>query len=939
MAPIRDSVSHSPNQTGLEHPGLDSQYENSPWSTGSHCSSDSNSNWGKVLVDSVCIDKPSPLASSSAWPSSGSSSAAGSGCSSGSDPELPSECMDADSSPGSDNHLTSTMMAAVTSSVPSANFNGDTNGNRNHSNGSAPPGNGSSNNVIMCNGAVKVPWGGGANSCTSTETDESHGNKLGPWSSANGAGLTQSTLNPSSSHGAWAASPGCKTGLPGGSLGWGEQQENQSLVEQKHDLLNGTTSKAHHLNTEANHGPNHTTNAINTSSLPNSGSSVLMSEPGTGLRSLGVEGPAPGSQLSNGPLSTSQHPHSEGPSGGFSTPWSAPSPGDTVNGQAKPSSAAYQNNNPSPAPGGRWDSAPHLSWGGAGASNGNGAGTAGIPRPWGSSSSSSSSSSGSSNKQPTNGEWSSLPGNNTQHSSDGRKPGGGANGWKSLEDDALGVGVEKVGGPGVQSGGWGKSGGSEGSGESSGGRSSDRDTQRNGPRRRGPLPGSTPVLSRSDVDPRVLCNTGWGQTPVRQNTAWDVTAPAPAPRPDKRPTNGGPGWGSAGNSAPSHSSGSGGWGDGLANTGPESGGPGCGDRDTKGPGGAGGARGWDDGHAYQNNANHSSSTSSWGERHKEERSNTWTNAPKPQKHGWGTPGGGGSHWGEPQKTSECWDSERDRSGSGGWGDPGRGNGSNWGSGGGSSAPEQIQNINSHSGWGEQPRPASQSHQAPGGWGEPALKHPSHPSQSWGDPGPSEWGKGPESNSVHRGPPPGAPQHPIPQCSKPSGWMSSPMPAGSSQKAEATTGWEEPSPESVRRRMEVDDGTAAWGDPSKYNSSGVNMWNKTSQSETEAVVMATPPQQPPPPPIQHPPPQNNAVSKETCSPGWGGQYGGPQKMESGTWGEPACPPVSVDNGTSAWGKPVEARSRPKPMQQENSALKCHYQRCLGSPAGKQRRKWK
>lgn len=31
----------------------------------------------------------------------------------------------------------------------------------------------------------------------------------------------------------------------------------------------------------------------------------------------------------------------------------------------------------------------------------------------------------------------------------------------------------------------------------------------------------------------------------------------------------------------------------------------------------------------------------------------------------------------------------------------------------------------------------------------------------------------------------------------------------------STGWEEPSPESIRRRMEIDDGTAAWGDPGKH----------------------------------------------------------------------------------------------------------------------------
>lgn len=35
-----------------------------------------------------------------------------------------------------------------------------------------------------------------------------------------------------------------------------------------------------------------------------------------------------------------------------------------------------------------------------------------------------------------------------------------------------------------------------------------------------------------------------------------------------------------------------------------------------------------------------------------------------------------------------------------------------------------------------------------------------------------------------------------------------------QKEEVATGWEEPSPESIRRRMEIDDGTAAWGDPGR-----------------------------------------------------------------------------------------------------------------------------
>ncbi|XP_034151181.1 trinucleotide repeat-containing gene 6A protein-like [Esox lucius] len=197
MAPIRDSVSHSPNQTGLDHPGLDSQYESSPWSSGAPCSSDSNSNWGKVLVDSVCSDKPSPLASSSTWPSSSSNSAAGSSSSTGSDPELTSECMEADSSSGSEKNLPSAVMAAApgTSSVPGANVNGDNNGNRqpggSQSNGNAPLGKGGSSNVTTCNRAMKGPWGGVAHSSAPQRRHPVRWKprtKLGPWTSTNGGG-------------------------------------------------------------------------------------------------------------------------------------------------------------------------------------------------------------------------------------------------------------------------------------------------------------------------------------------------------------------------------------------------------------------------------------------------------------------------------------------------------------------------------------------------------------------------------------------------------------------------------------------------------------------------------------------------------------------------------------------------------------------------------
>eukprot|EP00061_Rhincodon_typus_P009274 g32649.t1 len=48
------------------------------------------------------------------------------------------------------------------------------------------------------------------------------------------------------------------------------------------------------------------------------------------------------------------------------------------------------------------------------------------------------------------------------------------------------------------------------------------------------------------------------------------------------------------------------------------------------------------------------------------------------------------------------------------------------------------------------------------------------------------------------------------------------------KEEEPTGWEEPSPQSISRKMEIDDGTSAWGDPNSYNYKNVNLWDKNSQ---------------------------------------------------------------------------------------------------------------
>lgn len=413
-------------------------------------------------------------------------------------------------------------------------------------------------------------------------------------------------------------------------LGWGglAAPDNSSMMEDT-EVNNGTASstvlgssnsgngglQSTNLNTEPN-GPNNTimmntttttTNATMTSCPPNSTASPLVS----GECSWGSIGTGNGGQLANGnPSSIPQHLQGDlGGPGAFGTPWGSttypgdkgPPNADTVNPQnpalmqaGNPqisSTAAYKSNNNhnnNGAP--RWDQGPvnnpnqaqsNLSWavgsspipGSAGQIPGNGNQTtigppAGIPRPWGSSASSSSSSSSSttSNKM-SNGEWRSA--SPVNHSDAGSQKGSSANnGWKSLEDDAMGIGGGGGGGNhglGSVTGGWGRSGGSEGSGESSGGRSSserDGSQPKGGNRRKDTHSASeTPALSRADVDPRVLCNTGWGQIPVRQNTAWDVNSPViniqhQGPRGEERKhSTGGSNWGTATMAAPSQTSG------------------------------------------------------------------------------------------------------------------------------------------------------------------------------------------------------------------------------------------------------------------------------------------------------------------------------------------------------------------------------------------------
>ncbi|XP_038136264.1 trinucleotide repeat-containing gene 6A protein-like isoform X1 [Cyprinodon tularosa] len=1025
MAPIRDSVSHSPNQTGLEHPGLDSQYEPSPWSSGSPCSSDGNSNWGKVLVDGSS-DKSNNTCSpsSSVWPPSSSSfscSSSSSGCGSGSDPELASECMDADSSSsvGSEKNLglavTTVMMMSAnasssvssTASSPSSltsnimvgvGVNGDSNSNLCQVGGVGPLSNANEENIT---GSSHYSMAG--SSSIGSNNMSNHSNKLVGgvvWGSQSGSnintiagsnsflngGSDPNILNPNANHGAWPQNPTpnpvCQGQRPsqaqgmtsklgvvpqqGPLMGWGGMAapDSGSMMEDA-EVNNGTSSskvlggsssgngslQPSNLNTEPN-GPNNTimmmnttttTNATMTSSPPDSTASPLLS----GDRPWGSVGGGNGGPPANGnPALAPQNPQGEpGGTGAFGTPWGTatypvdkgPLNVDTVNPQISSSAAFKSNNNHNNTGAPRWDQGPtntpnqpqsNLPWsigsnqtpGSTGQAPGSGNQTtmgppAGIPHPWGSSASSSSSSSSSStsNSKTSNGEWGSVTtGNN---SSDGGVQKGNAanNGWKSLEDDAMGMGGAGVGGGGQGlggvTGGWGRSGGSEGSCESSGGRSSsDRDLNqpKGGNRRKGNHTASIiSALSRADVDPRVLSNTGWGQTPIRQNTAWDVNSPAnnQGPKVDERKqSGGGVNWGTATTAAPSQTSG--GWGVGPSSSGPDSGGSGWGEQKQSSGWDSKGGGGWDDGSRYKGG---NSSSNTWSNNVKEDRSMTWTNTPKPQQgwgsnrgnasEGWGNNGdctrsGVSNHWGEPQKGagSVGWDSDSDRSGSGCWSEPSRNTASSsntWVGSGGSNTPDQS-TPNPGSSWGDSVhKPNSQS----SGWGEPGRNH--HGAQNWGDSNTkasNEWGKGPDS-SISRG---------NQGSNKSSGWLGGPMPAVG-QKEEASSGWEEPSPESIRRRMEIDDGTAAWGDPGKYSGGAVNMWNRTTQSDQDAMGPAS--QNKPQSAHNSMQPVQHLNQDKTSASGWGEPYS--QQKESSSWGEPSAgPPVTVDNGTSAWGKPMD-----------------------------------
>uniref|UniRef100_A0A3B3VZ28 Trinucleotide repeat-containing gene 6C protein n=1 Tax=Poecilia latipinna TaxID=48699 RepID=A0A3B3VZ28_9TELE len=369
---------------------------------------------------------------------------------------------------------------------------------------------------------------------------------------------------------------------------------------------------------------------------------------------------------------------------------------------------------------------------------------------------------------------------------------------------------------------------------------------------------TVPLMPAQDLDPRVLCNTGWGQTPVRQHTTWDMDD-------SKRKNDAGTdSWGS-GPTAPSNVQGPS-----NTNTGPA---PRSDSGNKNDVPGSQGPSGWGGSMA----ASHAPS-SGWGD--------TPTNVKHPVgPSGWGNPPAGAPSNSIPKNGAQSWGEEK----SSGWDD--------------------SQGKSTSQSWGEQPKPSNSWGSSggsnntagnSGGWGDSAPQRPCGPPQGWmGKPqdGPSSnsgggtmgsWG-GP--GSVKQG----------------ASWG-----GGKKEPSNEATGWEEPSPPSIRRKMEIDDGTSAWGDPGTYNKA-VNLWDRNNPGVVQAKV-TTGGSNPPGPSNNHPhahshsyhgppaPLQNHSQNAQNPGPAsWGELPSSHTKSES-SWGEPAPSPVSVDNGTSAWGKP-------------------------------------
>ncbi|XP_066093938.1 trinucleotide repeat-containing gene 6C protein isoform X12 [Saccopteryx bilineata] len=912
-----DAGEQAAGSQDLSHSGLADHYESSHWGQQPTFRSEACS-WDKVIIDRT--DKE-------AWPSI-----------TGTETESASECTtdtDSASNCGSESSsmATGSAQGSFTGHTKKTNGNNSTNGALVQS----PPhqsalGAGGAN---ASGGAARV-WGiatgssSGLTHCSLSGGDGKMDNMIADGRSQNCWGASNSNaginlnLNPNANPAAWPVlghegtvatgnpssicssvsaighSMGNQNGNPTGTLGaWGSVPPQESTEPQTSTSQNVSFSiQPQNLNTD---GPNNTNpiNAMQTNGLPNWGMAVgmgalipphLQSLPGANGSSVSQVSGGGGEGISSSVWGLSPgNPTTGNSSSGFSQ-----GNGDTVNSAL----SAKQNGSNSAVQkegsgGTTWDTGLPagpgiLTWGRGRGSNGS---VGNIHSgAWGHPSRSASNC--------VNGEWGKHP---NQHSS-GDVNGKGSTGWDSAsvgsQNPALQPSSEhvsswaKAASPGTTA----SEGSSEGSGSHNEG-GAGREGAEGRRRDKGVLDQGHIQLPRNDLDPRVLSNTGWGQTPVKQNTAWEFEE---SPRSERKNDNGTEAWSCAA-TQPSHSGGKNdgsimnstntssvsGWVSSPPTAGPAN--TGWGDSSSRAPSGPGV---WGDSVNSTAVANAAAAKSghAWsGTGSQEDKSPTWGEPQKPKPQNWGdgqksnpawSAGGGDwtdsssvlGHLGDGKKNGSGWDADSNRSGSG-WNDATRSGASGWGNG-------TNAKVNPGTSWGESLKPGPQQNWA----GKPQDNNVSN----WG-------GAASVKQTV-------------------TGWIGGPVPVKQKDNSEAT-GWEEPSPPSIRRKMEIDDGTSAWGDPSNYNNKAVNMWDRNNPGLQSSTVVATTTttttsnsanmvETPSPHPASAP--LNRSPLLGPVSSGWGEMPNIHSKTEN-SWGEPSSSSTLVDNGTAAWGKPPSSGS--------------------------------
>lgn len=340
------------------------------------------------------------------------------------------------------------------------------------------------------------------------------------------------------------------------------------------------------------------------------------------------------------------------------------------------------------------------------------------------------------------------------------------------------------------------------------------------------------MLNRSDLDPRVLSNTGWGQTQIRQNVAWDLDTTRGVTDRNEMSTSSSssfssvtmgtvtsqsPGYPTNSSSVSNDSSHN------TRTTSLNSGNDGVRDvwdasQSTFVPHISGNRGAREDAEVKDGKP-----TGGWGDLPPEQPGKGWVG----EAQEWGERNRGGN-WGDFSKQSSSWrDAPDDKRGrTGGWqeeGGPRRG----WGGGdaAGSKSQQEWGSANLH----------LAATQIPNSQVVP-MKAPNQQQQGQQPQGgPMQGGWNNRSSFGGGGPPPKSQNQSL-------GWTSGPIPqvSGAGSDSLEPSGWEEPSPQSISRKMEIDDGTSAWGDPTCFNKN-VNLWDKNSATSKQShSLQAQPP---------------------------------------------------------------------------------------------------